>query len=148
MYFMFHFIGRPWGVTWGFTLWGAKIADGLGVDLSAFSYWAGNRSRLVEASIFRDTTSMMNFGIIAGAMAAASLASRFKPIFSLSKTEISTAIFGGLLMGYGARLAYGCNIGAYLGGLTSGSLHGWAWMIAALLGSYAAILLKRRLKIA
>ena len=28
-------------------------------------------------------------------------------------------------MGYGARLAYGCNIGAYLGGIVSGS---FAWL--------------------
>ena len=38
-------------------------------------------------------------------------------------------------MGYGARLAYGCNIGAYLGGIASGSLHGWVWGIAAFAGS-------------
>jgi len=52
---------------------------------------------------------------------------------------------GGLLMGYGARLGYGCNIGAYLGGLVSGSLHGLVWMIAAFAGSALAIRIKPRL---
>ena len=89
----------------------------------------------------------MNFGIIAGALAAAGLASKWHPIFSLSKVEISTAILGGLLMGYGARLAYGCNIGAYLGGLVSGSVHGWAWAVMAFIGSSLAVMLKRRLGI-
>ena len=39
-------------------------------------------------------------------------------------------------MGYGARLAFGCNVGAYFSGIASGSLHGWLWFLAALVGSY------------
>jgi uncharacterized membrane protein YedE/YeeE len=39
------------------------------------------------------------------------------------------------LLGYGARLAYGCNIGAYFSGIASGSLHGWCWVVAAFIGS-------------
>ena len=45
------------------------------------------------------------------------------------------AIVGGLLLGYGARLAYGCNIGAYFSGIASGSLHGWVWLVAAFAGN-------------
>ena len=35
------------------------------------------------------------------------------------------------MMGYGARLAFGCNIGAYFSGMLSGSLHAWLWLPAA-----------------
>jgi len=35
----------------------------------------------------------------------------------------------------GARLAYGCNIGAYFSGISSASLHGWLWLAAAFVGS-------------
>jgi uncharacterized protein len=35
-------------------------------------------------------------------------------------------------MGWGARLGFGCNIGAFVGGVASGSLHGWLWFLAAL----------------
>jgi uncharacterized protein len=45
------------------------------------------------------------------------------------------AIVGGLLLGYGARIAYGCNIGAYFSGISSGSVHGWLWLAAAFVGS-------------
>ncbi|MEL6793605.1 MAG: YeeE/YedE thiosulfate transporter family protein, partial [Pseudomonadota bacterium] len=48
-------------------------------------------------------------------------------------------------MGYGARLAYGCNIGAYLGGLVSGSLHGWWWLIWGFAGSYLGVWMRGRL---
>jgi hypothetical protein len=37
-------------------------------------------------------------------------------------------------MGWGARLGFGCNIGAFIGGVSSGSLHGWIWFAAALAG--------------
>ena len=45
------------------------------------------------------------------------------------------AVAGGLMLGYGARLAYGCNIEAYFSGIVSGSLHGWLWLIAAFAGN-------------
>ena len=45
-------------------------------------------------------------------------------------------ILGGLMMGIGARFAFGCNIGAFIGGIASGSLHGWVWISHfALLGT-------------
>ena len=84
----------------------------------------------------------MNFGIIGGAMLAATFAGRFAPKLLVSPTDIGTAILGGLCMGYGARIAYGCNIGAYLGGSISGSAHGLLWMVAALIGSAAALKLR------
>ena len=52
------------------------------------------------------------------------------------------AAIGGLLMGYGARLAFGCNVGAYFSGIASGSLHGWLWFAAGLVGSYLGIRLR------
>jgi len=135
-------VGRPWGVTWGFALWGAKVAQALGMDVAAIPFWE-NSSALTN-SIFMDTTSVMNFAIIAGAFAAAALAANFRPVWKLSAMEIVTAILGGLLMGYGARLSYGCNIGAYVGGLTSGSLHGWLWGALAFVGSSLAVMFRRR----
>ena len=38
--------------------------------------------------------------------------------------SLAAAVIGGLLLGYGARLAFGCNIGAFFSGVVSGSLHG------------------------
>jgi hypothetical protein len=45
-------------------------------------------------------------------------------------------------MGYGARIAYGCNIGAFFSGVASTSLHGWAWIIAALGGNAMGVRLR------
>ncbi|MEM9270860.1 MAG: YeeE/YedE thiosulfate transporter family protein, partial [Pseudomonadota bacterium] len=92
-------------------------------------------SRAQNISVFQHTTSIMDFGLILGALAASGLAGRFAPVWRLSGREVATAVAGGLLMGFGARLSGGCNIGAYLGGVASGSLHAWAWALAAFAGS-------------
>ena len=127
-------LGRPWGITSGFALWGAKIANVAGVDIASWPYWRGQMGR-VERSVFADATSIMNFGIIFGAMAASVLAGKFSPKLNIGWVPLMTAIIGGLMMGYGARLSFGCNIGAYLGGIVSGSLHGWWWAVFAFAGS-------------
>jgi uncharacterized protein len=46
------------------------------------------------------------------------------------------------LMGYGARIAFGCNIGAYFGGIASFSLHGWLWGVMAIVGTYVGLMLR------
>uniref|UniRef100_UPI0013CEBDF7 YeeE/YedE thiosulfate transporter family protein n=1 Tax=Pseudomonas viridiflava TaxID=33069 RepID=UPI0013CEBDF7 len=55
---------------------------------------------------------------------------------------IVAAVIGGLLLGYGSRLAYGCNIGAYFSGIASGSLHGWLWLVAAYAGDVIGVRLR------
>lgn len=128
--------GRPWGVTSGFALWGSKAASGMGLDVAAWPYWqrAGPATAL-RSSVFADITSIMNFGIVLGALAAAGLAGRFAPDWRIPLRSLAAAIVGGLLLGYGARIAYGCNIGAYFSGLASASLHGWLWFAAAFTGN-------------
>lgn len=108
-------LGRPWGITSAFTLWGAKIAVAAGVDVASWPYWQ-NRRGWLSRSVLEDATSVMNFGIMARALLATDLAGRFNPKLRHSLGDISTALLCGLCMGYGAHIAHGCNIGAYLGG--------------------------------
>jgi uncharacterized membrane protein YedE/YeeE len=135
--------GRPWGITSAFALWGAKGAQLIGIDPSAWPYWQqpGNAKALAQ-SVFADITSVMDFGIIAGAMLAAALAGRFAPSFDIPLRSVLAAVVGGLLLGYGARIAYGCNIGAYFSGIASGSLHGYLWAFAAFVGNIVGVRLR------
>jgi uncharacterized membrane protein YedE/YeeE len=84
----------------------------------------------------------MDFGIILGAVLAAGLAGRFAPPSRLMLNGVMTAILGGLLLGYGARLAFGCNIGGMLAGIASGSVHGWLWLFAGFLGTVWGVRLR------
>jgi uncharacterized membrane protein YedE/YeeE len=135
--------GRPWGITSAFALWGAKGAQLLGIDPTAWSYWQtpANAAALAQ-SVFADVTSVMDFGIIGGAMLAAALAGKFAPSLDIPLRSVLAAIVGGLLLGYGARVAYGCNIGAYFSGIASGSLHGWVWLVAAFAGNMLGVKLR------
>ena len=135
--------GHPWSITWAFTLWAAKIAAALGWDPATSPFWTAPFPRgALGASVFDDVTSVMNFGIIIGALTAAGLAGRFRPAAGVPLLSLAAALTGGLLMGYGARLAFGCNIGAFFSGVASTSLHGWLWIVCALVGTWAGVHLR------
>jgi uncharacterized membrane protein YedE/YeeE len=85
---------------------------------------------------------LMDFGIVLGALLAAGLARRFAPVWRAPWRSLAAAAIGGELIGYGARLAYGCNIGAYFSGIASSSLHGWVWLLMALAGTVVGIRLR------
>ncbi|MDT8331330.1 YeeE/YedE family protein [Roseomonas gilardii] len=128
--------GRPWGITSAFALWGSKAALALGFDVDAWPFWSTPAAQAqLHGSVLADVTSVMDFGIILGALLAAALAGRFAPTWRVPLRSAIAAVAGGLLLGYGARLAYGCNIGAYFSGIASGSLHGWVWLVAAFAGN-------------
>ena len=135
--------GRPWGVTSAFALWGAKGAQLIGIDPTAWAYWqAPGNAKALSESVLADITSVMDFGIIAGAMLAAALAGKFAPSLDIPLRSVLAAVIGGLLLGYGARIAYGCNIGAYFSGIASGSLHGWLWAVFAFAGNMVGVKLR------
>lgn len=135
--------GHPWSVTFGYTVWGAKAATALGFDLShsAFWQWPGPKHALAE-SVLSDTSSLTDFGMLFGAMAAAAATKPFARTAWPPTGSLLAAAVGGLLMGWGARLGFGCNIGAFVGGVASGSLHGWLWFLAALPGCLIGIRLR------
>ena len=141
--------GHPWSITWGFTLWGAKGAMLAGWQPASIAFWQGGWQREVLAgSVLDDTTSMMDLALMLGALCAAALAGRFAPHWRLPWRSVAAALLGGLAIGYGARIAYGCNIGAFISGAASGSLHGWLWIAAALPGTWLGVGLRRRFGLA
>ncbi|MCW2271138.1 putative inner membrane protein [compost metagenome] len=135
--------GRPWGITSAFALWGAKTLSGLGVDVGSWVFWqAPANAKALASPLWQDITTVMDIGIVLGALLAAGLAGRFAPNLNIPLRSLVAAVVGGLLLGYGSRLAYGCNIGAYFSGIASGSLHGWLWLVAAYAGNLVGVRLR------
>ena len=135
--------GRPWGVTSAFSLWGAKVLAAVGVPIHTWPGWSTPAQKAaLQASVLADVTTVMDIGIVLGALAAAMLAGRFAPVWRIPRRSLIAAVVGGLLLGYGARIAYGCNIGAYFSGIASGSLHGWLWLVAAFAGNALGVRLR------
>lgn len=135
--------GQPWRITWGFALWAAEIASFLGWDSTSSPFWkTANAQAALTNGVFADVSSVMNGGIVLGSLLAAGLAGRWVPTFGPSKQILAAAILGGLLMGYSAFLAYGCNVSGFFGAIASTSLHGWLWIVAALLGTAIGVRLR------
>ncbi len=130
--------GRPWALISAYALWGSKLVALTGEDVSFWGHWAANPD-VLDKSIFSDAASVIDLATIAGAMLAAGITGRFALRGGVPLKGLALALLGGLVMGFGARLSVGCNIGAFFSGIISGSLHGWIWGIFALSGTAFAL---------
>ncbi len=129
--------GHAWSITWGFTLWAAEIAQLFGWDPQSSVFWSyPYQAQALARGVLLDDTSITNFGIILGALIASGFAGRFEPTLRVPAKHLLASVIGGLLLGIGARMAYGCNIGAFFSGVASGSLHGWVWILFAVPGNW------------
>ncbi|MFC3885890.1 YeeE/YedE family protein [Bacillus songklensis] len=137
--------GKPWGVTSAFALWGAKFVQLFGGQPETWAYWQDPpKAASLESPLYLDITTVMDISLMVGALLAAALAGRFsKPVRWKLPTRMTLgSLFGGLLMGYGARISFGCNIGSYFDGIASFSMHGWLWFVAAFIGSIIGVKLR------
>ncbi|WGH93409.1 YeeE/YedE family protein [Auritidibacter ignavus] len=132
--------GGIWGITNAFALWGAKVLQFIGFQPETWEFWQQeNWAAMLEGSVLSHKNSLTNFGIMIGAALAAAAAGTWALARNINWKQAGIAALGGILMGIGARLAEGCNIGAYLGGIASGSVSGWLWAVAALAGTWAGL---------
>jgi uncharacterized membrane protein YedE/YeeE len=138
--------GQPWGIVYGLGLAGAKVAAALGYDLAANAFW-GRPAQLaqVEQTLLADVTTITNLGLLYGAFVAARRRGTACPPAAATGRQWLAAVVAGLVLGYSARLAFGCNIGAFFSGISTGSLHGWVWFAAAFAGSLAGVKLRAAL---
>ena len=62
----------------------------------------------------------------------------------LTAQQWAIGLVAGFVMGYSSRLAFGCNVGAMLSGISTGSLHGWIWVPLAFAGTLVGVRVRRR----
>lgn len=135
--------GQPWGVVYGFGLWAAKASVAAGTfEPSTNAFWsqAGNAERLSQ-TVLMDVTTITNIGILGGALWISAKAGDAGK--SLSGQQWLVGLVAGFLLGYSSRLAFGCNVGAMLSGISTGSLHGWLWVPLAFAGTLVGVRVRR-----
>lgn len=135
---------RPWSVAQGHALIGTKLDTALSLewDLDFSSFWsAGLMADRLDAPLLADPFLMPNLGLATGAIVMGLAMGRFKPK-PVKVLPMAGHLLGGLLMGYGATIAFGCNIGALFSGVASASFHGWIWLLPALAGTWVGIRLR------
>lgn len=118
---------KPWGITTNIEDWSVWMGTKIGL--------VNNLDITLKQLLLADGT-YLNLGVILGAFWATLAASqaRFRPV--KDKKFVISALIGGILMGYGARIASGCNIGLVLNGIASGSLSGWIFAVAVFMGTW------------
>ncbi len=129
--------GHSWGITAGFTNWGVGFLQSLGVKFTSPAFQTTVNT--VNNGLLKDTVGMRNLGILLGAAISFLLAGRFKFDFDFKVKDGLFYAFGGLLMGFGARLSGGCNVGALYSGIGNFSLAGWVYFIFLALGGIFAL---------
>lgn len=134
--FLFVFIiytaGMTWGVTGVFTSWGVAFLQLFGLEFTGPGFASAVAD--VEKGLLLQNIGMRNVGLILGALVYFLTAGRFKLNLKLKLKDVGFYAFGGLLMGIGARMANGCNVGALFSGIANLSLSGWVFLVTMCLG--------------
>ena len=121
---------RPWGAVGALRNWGDWIMYGLarlfGTETGVFAFYDE-----VPGSIFTDSGSVIGLGFIGGAFISACLGRDFALRIPPYR-EMVKAVIAGVLMGIGASLAGGCNVGGFynaLGNLAANGLAMWLGLV-------------------
>ena len=116
------FAGRIWGITGGLVL-----------------------PELIQGNFPAVEVFTINTGVVLGSFYSIKISGDFRLRGFCSFRRGVLALAGGLMMGYSARIAGGCNIRAMVNGVASFSLHGVIFTAFVFLGVYAGSRLARKL---
>lgn len=130
------YVGRPWGVTTAAAQGGAAIISLLGSKPQTWTFFRQLEAQVAAGGAGLYDGLVINGGVLVGALLSTLLASQFRIRRLKTARQALVALAGGLLMGYGARLALGCNVGGLVGGISSLSLHGWVHAVFLVAGAY------------
>jgi len=132
--YYFGLTGTFWAVTGEFTRWGGHALQFAGVDLSNWGYF---KVIGLEGTPLSRIDGVMVIGMFVGCFSAALWANNVKLRLPTHRIRVFQALAGGIIAGFGARLAMGCNLAAFFTGIPQFSLHAWFFAIATAMGSLA-----------
>lgn len=123
---------RPWGIVGAIRSWGDwmmyGVANLLGTDAGVFQYYEE-----APRSIFINSGSVIGIGFVVGAFISACLGKEFA-LRVPPYREMVKAVIAGILMGIGATLAGGCNVGGFYNAIGNLGANGFAMMFGLFFG--------------
>ena len=81
----------------------------------------------------------LNGGVVLGAMASAVMAREFRLRRPRRSRDIARALLGGMLMGMGIKLGFGCALGGFFSAIPSFTLGAWVYLPGFLAGAWAGV---------
>ncbi|MDY0001795.1 MAG: YeeE/YedE thiosulfate transporter family protein [Polyangia bacterium] len=144
----FVLVGRGLGASGAFTRANAAVVDLVAPDHARTqAYWKKYTTQ--KKGPLDDFLIYQTLGLILGAMASGFLGRRLRwevtrgPRIS-QRARLGFAVLGGVLAGFGARLAGGCTSGLALTGGATLALGGWIFMLSFFAAGFAGAALIRR----
>ncbi|MBL0385169.1 selenium metabolism membrane protein YedE/FdhT [Tumebacillus sp. ITR2] len=128
--------GTVWAVTGEFTRLGGHVLQWFGVDTSKWAYF--NLIKMQGSPLTR-TDGWIVIGMLIGALITVLLSNSFKIRVPQQKRRLLQGFVGGVIAGFGARLALGCNLAAFFSGVPQFSFHAWLFMLATAAGTYIGV---------
>lgn len=129
-------LGGAWGVTTEFTRWGGHAMALFGVDVNSWAYFGETGIGPNRGAPWDRASGWIVIGMFGGALIGSLLSSSVALRMPRQKRRLVQGFVGGVLGGFGARLAMGCNLGAFFSAIPQFSLHGWLFMAGLFAGTY------------
>lgn len=128
--------GTVWAVTGEFTRLGGHALKLVGVDPTGWAYY---KIVTLDGSPLDRTDGWIVIAMLLGALAAALFAGDVKLRIPPLRRRMAQGFVGGLIAGFGARLAYGCNLAALFTGVPQFSFHAWIFTATTALGTWLGL---------
>ena len=122
-----------WAVTGEFTRFGGDFLLLLGVDVSDWQYYSMVG---LQGNTWDRADGWIVWGMFIGALIMVLLSNSFKIRLPQQKRRYVQGFVGGMIAGFGARLALGCNLAAFFTGVPQFSFHAWIFIIATGVGTF------------
>ena len=122
-----------WAVTGEFTRLGGDLLLLFGVDATSWQYF--QLVKLQDATWNR-SDGWIVWGMFMGALITVLLSNSFKIRLPQQKRRYMQGFVGGIIAGFGARMALGCNLAAFFTGVPQFSLHSWIFIVATGIGTF------------
>lgn len=138
-----------WGASTHYGFWFGKFLMNFGVSPEVLAEFSNKPISVYTTPIIKHGVSVQNIGIILGTIVALALAGNLKKAFT-SELKISfkdSVLFamGGFFVGFGTRLANGCNVGALYTPIANFSLSGWVFLAFLVAGGVIGNIIKKAL---
>ncbi|KAJ6246501.1 inner membrane protein yede [Anaeramoeba flamelloides] len=128
-----------WGVMGVFPFLIALPLRAMNVDVEKMKYF--QEYSTLPTHFFANDYIVLDLSIILGAFLSATVTGTFgKGNYRPNWKVYGSAIIAGLLLGFGSRWAYGCNVGAWTSPSIAASVSGYVWFAGGLLGNIVGVI--------
>ncbi len=138
-----------WGASTPYGFWVGKLLMTFGVDAATLGEFTGKGADFFNFGLFSgqgpSSVGIQNMFIFVGGLIAALTMNKFRPSFKMPIKQVLILLIAGIIMGFGTRLANGCNVGSLYTPIANFSLSGWIFLIPMIIGGVAGNIISKKI---